>query len=200
MRRRTAILLFDDVEVLDFAGPFEVFAVTDELSAQQRFEVFTVAEKPGPIVARNGLKVLPEHTLATAPAADVLILPGGYGARALLTNDAVLEWVRRQAAGAEIVISVCTGARLLARLGLLDGLDVTTHYENLTELARLAPAARVHGDRRFHDNGQILTAAGISAGIDVSLHVVARLHGADTAAATARYMEYPWRNDAGATR
>lgn len=200
MRRRTAILLFDDVEVLDFAGPFEVFAVTDELSAQQRFEVFTVAEKPGPIVARNGLKVLPEHTLATAPAADVLILPGGYGARALLTNDAVLEWVRRQAAGAEIVISVCTGARLLARLGLLDGLDVTTHYENLTELARLAPAARVHGDRRFHDNGQILTAAGISAGIDVSLHVVARLHGADTAAATARYMEYHWRNDAGATR
>lgn len=200
MRRRTTILLFDDVEVLDFAGPFEVFAVTDELSAQQRFEVFTVAPTAAPIRARNGLQVVPDHALATAPAADILIVPGGYGTRALLKQDAVLDWTRRQAAGAEIVISVCTGARLLARLGLLDGLDVTTHYENLTELARLAPAARVHGDHRFHDNGQLLTAAGISAGIDVSLHVVARLHGADTAAATARYMEYPWRNDAGATR
>lgn len=200
MRRRTAILLFDDVEVLDFAGPFEVFAVTDELSSRQRFEVFTVAERPGPVLARNGLKILPDHTLITAPAADVLIVPGGYGTRALLTHDAVLEWIRGQAAVAEAIISVCTGALVLARLGLLDGLDVTTHRENLAELARLAPAARVHGDRRFHDNGRILTAAGISAGIDVSLHVVGRLHGVDDAAATARYMEYPWRNDAGATR
>ncbi len=200
MRRRTAILLYDDVEVLDFAGPFEVFSVTDEIAQHTRFEVYTVAEKPGTVVARNGLKVVPDHTLASAPAADVLILPGGYGARALLANDAVLDWVRRQAAGAEVVVSVCTGARLLAHLGLLDGLDVTTHTDNLDEIARLAPAARVHGDRRFHDNGKILTAAGISAGIDVSLHLVARLHGADTAAATATYMEYHWRNDSGAAR
>ncbi len=200
MRRRTAILLFDDVEVLDFAGPFEIFAVTDELSSQQRFEVFTVAETSRPVVARNGLKVVADHIFATAPAADVLILPGGYGTRALLQNAAVLDWTRRQVAGAELVMSVCTGALVLAQLGLLEGLDVTTHYENLTDLARLAPAARVHGDRRFHDNGKILTAAGISAGVDVSLHVVSRLHGADTAAATARYMEYHWRNDAGAAR
>lgn len=200
MRRRTAILLFDDVEVLDFAGPFEVFSVTDELAAHQRFEVFTVAEKSGPILARNGLKVVPDHPLATAPAADVLILPGGSGTRALLKNPALLDWVRHQTATAEIVVSVCTGALVLARLGLLDGLDVTTHFENLGELARLAPAARVHGDRRFHDNGKFLTAAGISAGIDVSLHVVARLHGTKVAEATATSMEYHWRHDAGAAR
>lgn len=200
MRRRTAILLFDEVEVLDFAGPFEVFSVADELSGHQRFEVLTIAENTAPVRARNGLKITPDHSLATAPAADLLVIPGGYGTRALLKNPAVLDWVRTQAAGASLVLSVCTGALVLARLGLLDGLDVTTHYENLDELARLAPAARVHGDRRFHDNGKFLTAAGISAGIDASLHLVARLHGAGEAEAVARYMEYPWRNDAGAAR
>lgn len=200
MRRATAVLLFDDVEVLDFAGPFEVFSVADELAGRTRFHVFTVAEKPGTIVARNGLKIVPDHTLESAPAAQVLIVPGGFGTRALLKKPALIEWIRRQAKGAEIVLSVCTGALVLAQAGLLDGLDVTTHRENLDELARLAPSARVHGDRRFHDHGRIATAAGISAGIDLSLHLVARLHDTATAEATARYMEYHWRNDHGAQR
>jgi transcriptional regulator GlxA family with amidase domain len=200
MRRNTAILVFDDVEVLDFAGPFEVFSVTDEVAQHALFNVYTVAERPGTVVARNGLKIVPDHTLESAPAAQVLIVPGGYGTRALLKKPALVEWVLRQAKPAEIVISVCTGALVLARAGLLDGLDVTTHIENLGELAQLAPAARVHGDRRFHDNGRVLTAAGISAGIDVSLHVVARLHGTDVARKTAAYMEYHWRDDAGARR
>ncbi|MBA4136505.1 MAG: AraC family transcriptional regulator [Opitutus sp.] len=200
MRRNTAILLFDDVEVLDFAGPFEVFSVTDEMAAHTLFNVYTVAEKPGTILARNGLKIVPDHTLESAPAANVLVIPGGYGTRALLKKPSLVEWVRRQAKGAEVIVSVCTGALVLAQAGLLDGLDVTTHRENLDELARLAPSARVHGNRRFHDNGRILTAAGISAGIDVSLHVVARLHGDAAATRTAQYMEYHWRNDAGAQR
>lgn len=200
MRRHAAILVFDEVEVLDFAGPFEVFSVTDEISGGTRFAVTLVAESPGTIRARNGLKIVPDHTLESAPVPQLLIVPGGYGTRALLKKPALIEWVRRQAKSAEVVLSVCTGALILAQAGLLDGLDVTTHRENLAELARLAPTARVHGDRRFHDHGRIVTAAGISAGIDASLHLVSRLHDVATAQATARYMEYPWRNDAGASR
>lgn len=200
MRLNVAILLFDDVEVLDFAGPFEVFAVTDELSDYKRFNVFTVAESPGSVRARNGLKIVPDHTLESAPAPDILVIPGGVGTRALLRKGSVLEWIRQRARRAAHTVSVCTGSLVLARAGLLDDLDVTTHRDCLDELAALAPAARVHGDRRFHDHDRVLTAAGISAGLDVSLHLVARLHGSEAAAEVARYMEYAWRNDGGAQR
>ena len=190
MRRRVAILIFDDVEVLDFAGPFEVFAVTDELQGHAGFDVFTLAEGPGTVRAVNGLKVVPDHTLESAPAPDVLVVPGGAGTRALLRRPALLEWIRTRARRAEITLSVCTGALVLARAGLLDGLRVTTHHEVLDLLRELAPAATVDPSRRFHDNGAILTAAGISAGIDCSLHVVGRLLGPAAAEATMRYMEY----------
>lgn len=200
MRRSTAILLFDEVEVLDFAGPFEVFAVTDELSGHSTFNVFTLAENPGTIRARNGLKVVPDHSFESAPEPQILLVPGGVGTRALLKKPAVVEWVRTRAQRTEIVASICTGSLVLARAGLLDGLDVTTHHENLADLAQLAPAARVRGDRRFFDHGHVATAAGISAGIDLSLHLVARLHGRATAERTARYMEYAWSADAGLAR
>lgn len=200
MRRQTAILVFDDVEILDFAGPFEVFAVTDELSDHSLFNVYTVAEHAGTVRARNGLKIIPDHTLESTPAADLLIIPGGFGTRALLRKPALIEWIRTQAKRAEIVASVCTGSLVLAQAGLLDALDVTTHYQRLDLLRELAPNARVQGDRRFLDNGRVVTSAGISAGLDMSLHLVARLHGRDTAEKTARYMEYHWRNDAGLTR
>ncbi len=190
MRRNVAILCFDDVEVLDFAGPFEVFAVTDELQGGAAFNTFMLAETPGTIRAVNGLKIVPDHTLETAPAPDVLVVPGGRGTRALLRRPALLEWVRRRAARAEITLSVCTGALVLAATGLLDSRRVTTHHENLAELRSLAPAAVVDGTRRFHDTGPVVTAAGISAGIDASLHIVARLLGDDAAAQTMRYMEY----------
>ena len=190
MRRRVAILIFDDVEVLDFAGPFEVFAVADELQGHAVFDVFTLAEGPGTVRAVNGLKVVPDHTLESAPAPDVLVVPGGAGTRALLRRPALLEWIRTRARRAEITLSVCTGALVLARAGLLDGLRVTTHHEVLDLLRQLAPAATVDPSRRFHDNGALLTAAGISAGIDCSLHVVGRLLGPAAAEATMRYMEY----------
>ena len=200
MRRTVAILLFDDVEVLDAAGPFEVFAVTDELSGYQLFQVQTVALVPGSVRARNGLQFVPDHTLESAPAPDILIVPGGSGSRALLQKPDLLDWLRYHAQRAEVVASVCTGARLLARAGLLDGLSATTHYENIAELAALAPAATLVADRRFVDHGRIATSAGIAAGIDLSLHLVARLHGPATAEKTARYMEYHWRNDGGLQR
>ena len=193
MKRNVAILVFDDVEVLDFAGPFEVFAVTDELRAHAEFHVFTVSELRATVRAKNGLKIVPDFVPEACPAANVLVIPGGSGSRALLNRPLLLEWVRKQARGAEVVMSVCTGARVLARAGLLDGLRATTHHENIDELRELAPAALVTADERFTDNGKICTSAGISAGIDLSLHVVARLLGREAADTTARYMEYERR-------
>ncbi len=200
MRRNVAILIFPDVEVLDFAGPFEVFAVTDELNEGKLFHTFTVAATPGSIRARNGLKIVPDHTLESAPAPHLLVVPGGAGTRPLLRQPTVLEWVSQRARHAEAVASVCTGALVLAAAGLLSGLRATTHYENFAELAALAPDTEIDRVRRFTDNGRVLTSAGISAGIDLSLHLVARLHGAAIAEQTARYMEYHWRNDGGAAR
>lgn len=200
MRRNVAILLFDEVEVLDFAGPFEVFAVADELSGGSLFNVGTVAESPGTVRARNGLKIVPDFTLESTPTPQLLIIPGGAGTRPLLRKPSVLEWIRRRAATAEHTASVCTGALVLAKAGLLGGLRATTHHENFAELAQLAPATTIDETARFTDNGRILTSAGISAGVDLSLHLVARLHGDLVAVQTARYMEYPWRNDGGRQR
>jgi transcriptional regulator GlxA family with amidase domain len=196
MRKNIAILIFDEVEVLDFAGPFEVFAATDELLGGATFNVFTAALLPGTVRARHGLKVVPDHTLEDCPPPHVLVIPGGFGTRALLNRPSLLEWIRVKARKAEIVMSVCTGALVLAKAGLLDGLRVTTHHEQLAALAELAPTATVDPNARFHDNpspvgaGRLMTAAGISAGIDCSLHAVRQLVGANAAAACAHYMEY----------
>ena len=154
------------------------------------FNAFTLAEIPGTVRAVNGLKIVPNHALESAPAPDVLVVPGGLGTRALLQQPSLLEWVRLRARRAEITMSVCTGALVLAKAGMLDGLRVTTHHQALDLLQELAPAAMVDPARRFHDNGRILTVAGISAGIDCSLHVVARLLGAAAADQTMAYMEY----------
>lgn len=200
MNHNVAILLFDDVEVLDFAGPFEVFSVTRELAGDRLFNVHTVGVTPGTVRARNGLKVVPEHTLESVPPPDVLIVPGGQGVRALLPHAGVIDWIRRKSAKAEIVASVCTGSLLLAKAGLLTGSPATTHFQCFDLLRELEPTAIVREEVRFTDQGRILTAAGISAGIDLSLHLVARLHGVETAQRSARYMEYRWINDGGVRR
>jgi transcriptional regulator GlxA family with amidase domain len=193
MKKNVAILLFDNVEVLDFAGPFEVFAVADELRGHTDFNVVTVALTRGTVRAVNGLKVLADYTLEDCPAPDVLLVPGGEGTRKLLNQPALLEWLRIKSRTAEIVASVCTGALVLGKAGLLDGLRVTTHHQCLDALREVAPAAIVDSSRRFHDNGKFCTAAGISAGIDLSLHLVARLLGPEAADSTASYMEYERR-------
>ena len=190
MKRNVAILLFDEVEVLDFAGPFEVFAVTDELRDHDTFNVFTFAENLGTVRARNGLKVVPHFARESCPPPHVLIIPGGFGTRALLNKPALLEWLRLKAKHAEMLMSVCTGALVLAKAGLLDGLRATTHHECFGLLRELAPQAEIVETERFTDNGKILTAAGISAGIDCALHAIERLVGRDAAESTARYMEY----------
>jgi transcriptional regulator GlxA family with amidase domain len=197
MRKNVAILVFDEVEVLDFAGPFEVFSVADGLQGGDTFAVFTVAESPGPVRARHGLKIVPSYTLENCAPPDVLIVPGGIGTRPLLGKPALLEWLRLKARRAEIVMSVCTGALVLAKAGLLDGLRVTTHHNALDLLRDLAPSATIDTSARFHDNGKVVTAAGISAGIDCSLHVVERLLGAGAALAAAEHMEYRPESRAG---
>lgn len=190
MKRNVAILLFNDVEVLDFAGPFEVFAVTDELNGGEIFNVFTFAENIETIRARNGLKVVPHFSRENCPPPHVLIVPGGFGTRALLQKPALLEWLQKRTAKAELTMSVCTGALVLAKAGLLDGLRATTHHECFALLRELAPRTDVVEGDRFVDNGHIITAGGISAGIDSSLHVVQRLLGPEAAARTAAHMEY----------
>ena len=183
-------MLFDDVEVLDFAGPFEVFGVTDELRGGETFNVFTFAENLGTVRARNGLKVVPHFSRESCPSPHVLVMPGGVGTRPLLHKPALLEWLRLKAKHAELMISVCTGALVFAKAGLLDGLRATTHHECLGLLRELAPQTEVLASERFVDNGKVLTAAGISAGIDCALHAVERLLGRDAADVTADHMEY----------
>lgn len=195
-RRNVAILVFDGAEVLDFAGPFEVFSVTSELNDHRYFQVFVVAEEERPIRAVNGLRIVPDHSFDTSPAPDVLVVSGGAGSRREMENPDLLGWVKRVSERAEVVLSVCSGARILARAGLLRGRPATTHHEVLDDLRELAPDAEVRGDARFVDAGRIVTTGGISAGIDGSFHVVERLLGREVARRTARYMEYDWNGGA----
>ncbi|PYQ47364.1 MAG: AraC family transcriptional regulator [Acidobacteria bacterium] len=197
-RLHVGILLFDDVEVLDFAGPFEVFSRTrltpgvesrrSEDSAP--FQVFTVAAQTEPVRTTGGLRVLPHFDFAAAPRADILVVPGGFGTRALLEDQATLDWIRRRAAEAQRVTSVCTGALLLARAGLLAGRRATTHWGALDLLARLDPTVDVERDRRVVEDG-IVTSAGVAAGIDMAFAVVESVCGRAVADETARYIEYP---------
>ncbi|MDO9508681.1 MAG: DJ-1/PfpI family protein [Thermovirgaceae bacterium] len=184
------ILIFDDVEVLDFAGPFEVFSVTDELNSHALFDIKTVSPMGETITAKNGLSVNPDRTIPEVKSADILIVPGGWGVRALLNQDDVTGWIGSMAKTAELVLSVCTGSMLLARAGLLKGLRATTHHSVMDEFAAMSPETEIERGERFVDNGKVITAAGISAAMDMSLYVVERLFGRETADRTAAYMEY----------
>jgi transcriptional regulator GlxA family with amidase domain len=195
------IFIFDQVEVLDFAGPFEVFSRTrlepgldsrrSERSAP--FSVFTVAEQRTPIAATGGLQVIPAHDFASAPPIDILLIPGGWGTRPLLEHAPAIDWIRTAAALAKLVTSVCSGALLLARAGLLSHKRATTHWGALDALATLDATIDVQRSARVVQDGAI-TSAGISAGIDMALAVVELLHGKEVADDTAVYMEYPRTN------
>jgi transcriptional regulator GlxA family with amidase domain len=194
MPRRVAVLMFDNVEVMDFAGPFEVFGVSGQRENKNLFDVYTVARESKPVMARNNLSVNPDYSFRDCPKPDILVVPGGFGTRREKHNPSVLEFIKQHAEQAERVLSVCSGALLLAKAGLLDGLHATTHRGALAELRGDAPTAIVHDGARIVDNGKIVLSAGISAGIDAALYLVAELHGLDQAAETAAYMEYDWRH------
>jgi transcriptional regulator GlxA family with amidase domain len=194
--RNVGILIFDDVEILDFCGPFEVFASAtrpteiDGGPETRLFEVFTVAERLEIVTCRGGLLVQPNHTLDSHPPLDVVVIPGGYGTRREQENPVVLDWIARQRQMGALTTSVCTGAFLLGAAGLLHGLRATTHWTTIDGLRGSLPATDVLADVRVVDEGEIITSAGVSAGIDMALHVVRRLHGDEVALRTARDMEY----------
>ena len=196
MSKNLAILIFPEVEVLDFCGPFEVFSVANRFTEPAAFQVFTVAERAGPVIACNGLSVNPHFQLDNCPRPDILLIPGGQGTRTEMHNERLIEWIKDQARTAELMLSVCTGALLLARAGLLEGLEATTHHGAIDLLRKTAPNTTVHANCRYVDNGRVVCSAGIAAGIDMSLHVTARLAGAEVAAKTAEQMEYPWAGPA----
>lgn len=184
------IFLFNDIELLDFAGPYEVFSVTSELNNYELFNVFTITQDGKEIKSVNGLKIIPDFSFANHPDIDILVIPGGIGTRAEMHKEAVLEWIKANYEKSSITMSVCSGARLLGTLGLLDGVECTTHHEVMEHLQEIAPKAIIKKDIRFIDNGKLATSAGISAGIDLSLHITAKLYGADVANRTRAYMEY----------
>ena len=196
-RKRVGIVVFEDIEVLDFCGPFEVFAATRLNEARRReepspFEVWLVAEKNAPVVTNGGMKVIPYYTFTSCPRLDILVVPGGWGTRRELNNPAMLAWLRLRAPEVETLTSVCTGAMLLGAAGLLDGRRATTHWRSLDWLRESFPAVTVVYDEHVVEDGRVITSAGIAAGIDLALQVVARYHGEAVARATARHMEYPY--------
>lgn len=190
-----SLFAFDDVEVLDFAGPFEVFATASRLLARSgndtSIRLVTVAPTADPVRARGGLRILADETILSSQQADLLLVPGGV-VDPQRRNADVIAWLRAQAAAAKAVASICTGAFLLAEAGLLDRRTATTHWEDIDDLRRMYPATQVIEHARFTDNGSVLTAAGIASGLDLALHLCGRFFGADTATAVARQMEYPW--------
>ncbi len=197
-RSNVAVLIFDGVEVLDFAGPFEVFSRTrTEPGVESRssddsapFRVFTVAKTAAPVTATGGLKVLPDYALDEAPAIDLLVVPGGRGTRALLGDETLLAWIRGVSGRAARTTSVCTGSLLLAQAGLLRDRRATTHWGALDLLGSLDASISVDRESRFVDDG-IVTSAGVAAGIDMAFYVVEQICGKSVADETARYIDYP---------
>ena len=198
MTRNVGIYMFDEIEVLDLSGPFEVFSTASRMKtrlqpdAAKAFEVFTIADAIRPIRARGGLMVHPACDLTNHPAIDVLIVPSGV-VTAELDRQPVIEWIVRTVAKAQLTASVCTGAFLLGKAGLLHGKTITTHWEDIEDFRAMFPDIPVRGDQRWIDEGSIVTSAGISAGLDMSLHLVARLEGEELALQTARQMDYDWQ-------
>ena len=184
------IALFDGAEELDWAGPWEVLAAWAEQWPDDGVRVLTLAREQRPVTCAKGLRVLPDETWESAPPLDVLVYPGGRGTRPQLGDEAVRSWIRGLASGGTLVTRVCTGALVLADAGLLDGKPATTHWDNFDELAPLGRDIELRPDDRFVDAADVITAAGVSAGIDMALHLVARLHSAERAREVRRYIQY----------
>jgi transcriptional regulator GlxA family with amidase domain len=189
-RLKVGIFVFNEVEVLDFAGPFEVFSLTKN-GDDKLFEVIIIGETHEPITARNGLTILPTAIFKDNLNLDILIIPGGYGAEEIeIKNTTALEWITEQKKKVKILASVCTGALLLAECGILNNKEATTHWMDIDRLEHDYPQIKVVRNKKFVDEGEILTSGGISAGINMSFHIVSRLFGVEIAKNTAKRMEY----------
>lgn len=200
MSRTVGIYLYPDVEVLDFAGPYEVFTTANRVFARRHpkadalFDVFTIAGLPGLVQARAGLKIMPDFTRDKHPVIDVLIVPGGVVTKELALPE-LMSWIAEVHERSLLTTSVCTGAFLLGMAGVLGTKLVTTHWEDIADLRAMFPELTVLENQRWVDQGKVVTSAGISAGIDMSLHLVERLAGRELAEATARQMEVDWHEN-----
>jgi len=191
------ILIFDEVEVLDFAGPFEVFSRTRLLKgAESRrsdesapFNPFTVSIDTKPLTATGGLKIIADYTFNNFPKIDILIIPGGFGTRTLLNNESLLKWIKTVSDKANITASVCTGSLLLAKAGLLEGKRATTHWGAIEALKSISKDIQVITERRVV-NDEIITSSGVSSGIDMAFMIVENLYGEQVASDTAKYIEF----------
>jgi len=196
MSKTVGIYVFDEIEVLDLGGPFEVFSVANRLAVKegqaQPFNVVTVSRDAETVEARGGYRFCPAHRFADAPAIDILVVPGGVVDHECARPE-VIAWLRSTHDGAELTASVCTGAFLLAEAGILAGMTATTHWEDINDLERRYPDLSVQRGPLWVDEGRVVTSGGISAGIDMSLHLVRRLLGENLARRVARQMEYDWR-------
>lgn len=184
--RNVAILVYPGVELLDFAGPGEVFSA----AGNGAFNVFTVGPSADPVVSQGFVKIVPDYSIDNSPKIDIIVIPGGHAA-SVYENPKMMAWLKERARTAELTMSVCNGAIALAKTGLLDGLKATTHWGAVPSLQKF-PRITVVANERFVDNGRILSTQGVSAGIDGALHVVERLLGAEAAWADAHYMMYAW--------
>ena len=190
--QNVAILIWDGVELLDFAGPGEVFSSARDKNGKAAFRVYTVASSEQPILSQGFLTVTPQFTIDNCPEPDIVVLPGG-GVGGARRDEDLMNWIAGTEGSASVHLSVCTGAYILAELGWLDGKEATTHWSAIRGLRELASETKVVENVRFVDQGAVITSAGVSAGIDSSLHLVARLLGHESAKKTARYMEYLWK-------
>jgi transcriptional regulator GlxA family with amidase domain len=189
--RNVGILIFPDVELLDFCGPYEAFTAA-RLDGQRCFNTFTVAETLDPVNAAAGLRFIPDYTIDTAPKIDVLVVPGGQGTRREIDNPKLINWIQRVAGAAELTTSVCTGSFLLGKAGLLANGKATTHWGSIERMRESFPDIQVLSDVRWVDDGAVVSSAGVSAGIDMSLHVIERLADVAAAESSARLMEYDY--------
>jgi transcriptional regulator GlxA family with amidase domain len=191
MIRTVGILIFNDVEVLDFAGPFEVFSVTSQLNDFEAFQVFTISQRMDQILAVNGLKVIPDFAIEKHPPIDILVISGGQGTNQLLSDDKLLQWLKKIYGTCQVTLSICSGARLLGKIGLLDHKPFCTHHEVYDHMKVMAPLGIPQRDKRYvQTDERLYTSGGISAGIDLSFYIVERLLGSAIAKRTADYMEY----------
>ena len=197
MTATVGIFVFENVEVLDFAGPYEVFTTASRLHGRAHpsdadlFQVFTIGRTGAPVRARAGLSVHPDYHFGNHPSIDILVIPGGVVTQELSELD-VASWIAASARVARLTASVCTGAFLLAQAGLLNGKSATTHWEDIEDLQNMFPALKVLTGKRWVDEGAVVTSAGISAGIDMCLHLVERVAGRELAIKTAHQMEFDW--------
>jgi len=185
-----AIALFDEAEELDWCGPWEVLRTWSHYWPDDGAQVFTVSRTDDVVTCAKGLRVLPDYSWESAPSPQVLIYPGGRGARSQMGDEAVLDWLRGHAERGTLMTSVCTGALVYAAAGLLDRRAATTHWDSIDDLRELGADIDVRPEERFVDAGTVITAAGVSAGIDMALHLVARLHSPARARDVRRYIQY----------